>query len=142
MAINKTFSTIYILAGLYNFSILIFCNFFRKNLGEIDDIFNFNGIIAILLWGLAYMSIHNKYEDLILLNIVFFIEKLFYYIHWLVWIIKNFHNIKPLFVYDKMIGLFFSGYGVGDLCFGLFFLYMSFLSFRKQTKVSEKTRTE
>ncbi len=143
MAINTTYSKIYILAGLYNFSILIFCNFFKKNLGEIDELFNFNGTIAILLWGLAYMSIHNKYEDLILLNVVFFVEKMFYYIHWLIWIIDNIYNIKPLFLTDKMFGIFFSIYGVGDVCFGLFFLFMSFISFRKQiNSKDEKLRSE
>ena len=43
---------------------------------------------------------------------------------------------------DKMIGLFFSIYGVGDLCFGLFFLFMSLLSLRKQRNVNEKSRNE
>lgn len=134
MAQNKIFSSLYIIAGLYNFSILIFCNFFRKDLGEIDEVFNFNGIISILLWGLAYMSIYNKYEDLILLNFIFFIEKLYYYIHWIIWIVNNLNNLKPLFLQDKMKGVFFSVYGFGDIVFGVFFLFMGYLAYAKSKK--------
>jgi len=134
MAFDKVFSKIYILAGLYNFSILIFCNFFRKNLSELDEIFDFNGIISILLWGLAYMSIYNKYSDLPLLNMVFFIEKLYYFIHWLIWFVDHIHYLKPLYLKDKMNGIFFTVYGIGDLLFGIFFFIVSLLSILKRNK--------
>jgi len=52
----------YIFAAIYNFSILIFCKLFTNDLGKYDDLFNFNGIIMILLWGMSYVSIYRKYR--------------------------------------------------------------------------------
>ena len=132
---------IYTLAGLYNFSILIFCEFFNKNLGKVDDLFNTNGVINIILWGMAYISISQHNEKLFLINFVFFIEKLFYFHHWITWILVNIDNLKLMFENDKMNFLFFSIYGIGDLLFGLFFVFIAYRSlFYKENLEKEKTK--
>lgn len=143
---SKLCSFLYILAGLYNFSILIFCNFFRKDLSMYDEIFNRNGIISILLWGLAYMSICRVYHKVILLNLVFFFEKIFYFINWVVFMSENYRHLGSLYNQDKLLGIFFLSYGIGDILFGLFFFYISFSSFIQwridQVEKQTKQKTE
>lgn len=117
-------SNIYILAGLYNLSILIFNGFFTNDLLTLADneTFSTTGMIGIILWGLAYMSIYKDFDKLPLLNLVFAIEKFYYGYRWLLWHTNQHNDIKKL---DMLTGLFFSIYGLGDFLFGIFFAYMA-----------------
>jgi hypothetical protein len=118
----------YLLAGIYNFSILVFCKLFSNNLGRYDSLFNFNGIIMILLWGMSYISISRSYRKEPFLNLVFFIEKMYFVYKWVIWMLNNHKNLSNLFNEDIFTGLFYSVYGIGDLLFGLFFLSMALTS--------------
>lgn len=120
-------SIVYILAGLYNLSILIFNKMFtNKWLSFYDnDIFSNHGMISIILWGFAYMSIYKNYASLPLLNMVFAIEKFYYAYRWISWHSK--HNVVDIYQNDLLTGLFFTVYGFGDLLFGLFFLWQAFI---------------
>lgn len=120
-------SLIYILAGLYNFSIIIFSKGFSNELIDKYDgeHFNLHGNLSILLWGLAYISIYNRYKQVSGLNFVFAIEKFYYFYIWINWMKLNHMNLSTMINEDLLTGLFFSIYGVGDLLFGLFFLYNS-----------------
>ncbi len=125
---SETYYLGYILAGIYNFSILIFSKLFTNNLGKYDDLFNFNGIIMILLWGMSYVSIYRKYREVPLLNFVFFIEKMYFVYKWIIWMGNNSQNLTSIFNEDIFTGLFYSVYGIGDFAFGLFFLLMGLFS--------------
>lgn len=120
-------SMMYILAGLYNFSIIIFSKGFSNELLDKYDRehFNLHGVISILLWGLAYISVYNRYKQVSGLNFVFAIEKFYYVYIWINWMKLNHMNLSTMINEDLLTGLFFSIYGVGDLLFGLFFLYNS-----------------
>jgi hypothetical protein len=74
------------LAGAYNiFGVLIFSNFFRNSLlSSLDPaVFSSVGLIAIILWGLAYCSVARSYQSSPYLVLVFFIEKMLYTTTWL-----------------------------------------------------------
>ena len=77
------------------------------------------GLIAIMLWGLAYISVRKNYTSVPWLLAVFVIEKLVYVLVWLNWLFSN--SLNSLYDQDIFAGLFFSIYGLNDLLFGLFF---------------------
>jgi hypothetical protein len=137
----KIISYIFVIAGLYNFSILIFSKFFTNPLLEkYDNLFNFNGTIGILLWGMAYISIYKSYNKVPILNIVFFIEKMYYVYSWIMWLNKE--SIDKVFQEDFLTGLFYAVYGIGDLFFGLFFLYNGLKSGFKENQNNDITLKE
>ena len=115
---------LYIIAGTYNFSILIFSKFFQNQLFDKYDAehFSFHGIISILLWGLAYMSISKIYQKVPYLNLVFAVEKFYYFWVWMKWMKSNSYQLGSMLSEDPLNGLFFTVYGIGDLLFGLAFL--------------------
>jgi hypothetical protein len=121
------FSYVYILAFSFNFSILIFNRCFTSDLLQNYDNSTFSnlGVVSILLWGLAYLSIRNHYTNLCFLNFVFFIEKMIYVFIWFNWIKTNSHKLPDMYQEDFFNGLIFSIYGIGDFIFGVFFLLMS-----------------
>jgi hypothetical protein len=121
--------SIYILAGIYNLSILIFP---QAKLELYDPIlFNWHGIISILLFGLAYASIYNKYVSVPSLNIVFAMVKFYYFYKWFIWIDYG-TSIQRVYQDDPFTSLFFACYGIGDLLFGFFFLYNALLNNNKE----------
>ncbi|WGE89277.1 hypothetical protein NYR89_09935 [Actinobacillus arthritidis] len=74
----------FILAGIYNLvGILGFTQFFTNpTLMENDPVvFSWLGQIAIILWGLAYLSVSRSFWKVPYLVIVFFIEKMLYAAH-------------------------------------------------------------
>lgn len=71
------------IAGAYNCCILFPSRFLSDTLADVDP--NFSGMTCklILLWGLAYISIAERFEVAPLTCLVFAVEKLLYVIHWL-----------------------------------------------------------
>jgi len=124
---SPSYSNFYILAGLYNFSILMFSKLFTNNLFEKYDSahFNLHGVISVVLWGLAYISVYKHHHKLFLTNFVFAIEKFYYAYIWATWMRSNHMNITAMINEDLLTGSFFAIYGVGDFLFGLFFSYMA-----------------
>jgi hypothetical protein len=123
----------FILAGVYNFSILIFSKLFTNDLGKYDDLFNFNGVIMVILWGMAYISIYKNFRQVPFLNFVFFIEKMYFVIKWVTWMGKNSNNLNNIFKDDILTGIFYTVYGIGDFVFGIFFLAMAISSFKRSS---------
>lgn len=83
------------------------------------DVMGYFGLIGIVLWGLAYISVFDKYNQMRWLVGVFAIEKSAYVIAWL-----DFMNSRSLsFVYemDVFAGIFYTIYGANDFVFMLFF---------------------
>lgn len=122
---STTISKLFLFAGLSNIlGVLIFSKFFTNEvmMAAQPAVMNYFGLISIILWGLAYISVRNSYAAVPWLLAVFVIEKAVYVILWLNWLFSN--SLGNLYEQDTFAGLFFSIYGANDLLFGLFFGYV------------------
>lgn len=129
-----TISKIFLFAGLSNIlGVLIFSKFFTNEvmMEAQPMVMGHFGLIAIILWGLAYISVRKNYTSVPWLLAVFVIEKLVYVLVWLYWLFSN--SLSGLYEQDIFAGLFFSIYGLNDLLFGLFFGFV-FLKVRSTPK--------
>jgi len=119
---DKTITKGFIVAGFLNASVLIFSRFFTNDtILEFDpEVMSNFGLLMILLWGFAYISVAKKYEHVKWLVAVFTIEKLIYGYIWTNWILNN--NISAVFEKDTMAGIFYAVYGLNDWIFFVFFL--------------------
>lgn len=97
---KKTISKGFIVAGLMNMSVLIFSKLFSNPvIAEYDAVVMSNfGLLMIVVWGLAYMSIANSYQEVKWLVGVFVIEKFIYGFIWTKWMLN--HNIADVFKKD------------------------------------------
>src|SRR3970282_710078 len=77
---NITITQGFIIAGLMNLTVLIFSRFFTNpTIPEFDPVVMSNfGLLMIVLWGLAYMSIAKNFRDVKWLVGVFVVEKFIY----------------------------------------------------------------
>jgi hypothetical protein len=130
---DSTIAKGFIIAGLMNMSALIFSRFFTNpTIPEFDPVVMSNfGLLMIVIWGLAYISIANKCHYVKWLVGVFAIEKFIYGYVWTTWLIKN--NIKDVYEKDLMAGIFYSIYGINDWIFFVFFIliFIYLLKFKK-----------
>ncbi|MEM5538626.1 hypothetical protein [Olleya sp. AS48] len=128
---NKLISKGFILAGVMNSSVLLFSRgFTNKTINAYDpDVMSNFGMLMILIWGLAYISIAYRFKNVKWLVAVFAIEKLIYGCVWLQWMMTN--DIGNVYKEDKMAGIFYSIYGLNDWLFCVFFLYV-FIRLLKQ----------
>ena len=136
---NKTITLGFIIAGLMNLTILIFSRLFTNStIPEFDPVVMSNfGLLMIVLWGLAYMSIAKNYHKVKWLVGVFVIEKLIYGYVWINWILNN--NISEVYKEDLMAGIFYSIYGINDWIFFMFFLFVFIKIFKmKNSSFPEK----
>lgn len=124
---HRPLSKGFILAGLANMTALIFSRFFTNTtIAEFDPVVMSNfGLVMILVWGLAYISVAKSYQDVKWLVGVFAIEKLIYGLVWINWIFHN--SLSAVYEKDMMAGLFYSVYGINDW---LFFIFFSFVFIR------------
>lgn len=123
MTIKKTTITKgFIIAGLMNASVLIFSRFFTNStIPEFDpQVMSNFGLLMILVWGLAYISVAKNYDNVKWLVLIFAIEKLIYGWVWTNWILNN--DISEVYAKDKMAGVFYSIYGINDWVFFVFFV--------------------
>ena len=118
---DSTITKGFIIAGLMNMSALIFSRFFTNHtIPEFDPVVMSNfGLLMIVIWGLAYISMANKFNYVKWLVGVFAIEKFIYGYVWITWLINN--NIKDVYEKDLMAGMFYSMYGINDWIFFVFF---------------------
>lgn len=116
----------FIISGLMNASVLVFSRFFTNAvIPEYDaDVMSNFGLLMILVWGLAYISVAKNYDKVKWLIGVFAIEKLIYGCIWIYWIANT--NLSEVFQKDTMAGLFYSIYGINDWFFCIFFFYVYF----------------
>jgi len=80
------------------------------------------GLLMIVVWGLAYISVNKTYRNLKWLVAVFAIEKFIYAIAWLQWSLKN--ELNTVYEQDTLAGVFYTIYGANDFIFFLFFTYV------------------
>lgn len=119
---KETISKGFIIAGLMNMSVLAFSRLFTNPvIAEYDPVVMSNfGLLMIVVWGLAYMSVAKNYKHVKWLVAVFAIEKFIYGFCWILWMLSN--NVSTVFAKDKMAGAFYATYGVNDWVFCIFFL--------------------
>lgn len=120
----------FILAGLMNFSVLVFSRGFTNeaiNQADPSVMSNF-GLLMIVLWGLAYIAAAKvasvNFAALKWLAAVFAIEKLVYGLVWINWHLNN--SLSELYSQDLFAGVFYGIYGLNDLLFMLFFAWVVF----------------
>jgi hypothetical protein len=118
---DTTISKGFIIAGLMNMSVLIFSRLFTNStIAEFDPSVMSNfGLVMIIIWGLAYISIFKNYHKVKWLVGVLAIEKLIYGLVWINWMLHN--TISDVYDKDIMAGLFYSIYGINDWAFFIFF---------------------
>ncbi|MFI8377288.1 hypothetical protein [Leeuwenhoekiella sp. NPDC079379] len=123
----------FIAGGLMNMSVLVFSKFFSNPvITEYDPVVMSNfGLLMIVIWGLAYISVTKSYQHVKWLVGVFVIEKLIYGIIWINWLLN--HNLPEVYEKDTLAGLFFSMYGVNDWLFFGFFLVIFIRLMRKNS---------
>ena len=121
----------FIAGGLMNMSVLVFSKFFSNPvITEYDPVVMSNfGLLMIVIWGLAYISVNRSYQHVKWLVGVFVIEKLIYGVIWINWLLN--HNLSEVYKKDTLAGLFFSMYGVNDWLFFGFFLVVFIRLMRK-----------
>jgi hypothetical protein len=131
----------FVLAGMMNIAgPLIFSSFLtNKIIPEMDpDVMSNFGLIQIAVWGLIYIAMSQKYDQLKWLIGVFVIEKLIYSLNWTSWILNN--SITSVYEKDSMAGIFYTLYGINDWFFFLFFSVV-FLKLLNQQNTRATPRT-
>ncbi|TMM29063.1 hypothetical protein FDT66_11790 [Polaribacter aestuariivivens] len=122
---KNTITKGFILSGLSNIvAVLILSRFFTNEfIPKYDNIVMSNfGLLMIVVWGFAYISVAKNYSKVKWLVAVFAIEKLIYAIIWILWRLNN--EVSPIFNEDIMAGIFYSIYGINDIIFFFFFSYV------------------
>jgi len=97
-------------AAAYNFCILLVTKgLTSKSFFKVDPLFDRNGCVLVLVWGLAYLSTAWSYSHTPWTMAVFALEKAFYAAHWA----RTVRSLK-LPKGDFLSTFFFSLYGLGD----------------------------
>jgi hypothetical protein len=132
---SKTISKGFLVAGLFNMTVLVFSRFFTNAaIPETDPVVMSNfGLVMIVVWGLAYISVAKTYYSVKWLVGVFALEKLIYGFIWIDWMLNN--SVMDVFSKDKMAGIFYAVYGVNDWLFFIFFLlvFVRLIKFRNNS---------
>ncbi len=126
----------FIIAGLSNILGVIICSKAFTNdvmLETQPEVMSHFGLISIVLWGFAYISVCKSYTQVRWLVGVFVIEKLAYVIAWLAFITS--HSLSYVYKMDVLAGIFYTIYGVNDFIFMLFFGFV----FLQRGQVPSKT---
>lgn len=132
---NETIIKGFILAGLMNIlGVLVNSRFFTNVvIPETDPVIMSNfGLLMIVIWGLAYITVSKNYDTVKWLVFIFAIEKFIYGFAWLKWILNN--NISDVFKKDTAAGIFYSIYGINDWIFFIFFSFVFVHLISKKTK--------
>lgn len=125
----------FVIAGLMNFSVLVFSRgFTNEAINTADPVVMSNfGLLIIVLWGLAYIAAAKvDISNIKWLAAVFAVEKLVYGLVWIIWQLNN--SLSDLYATDAFAGIFYTIYGFNDLMFMLFFAYVFVAAFKNQAK--------
>ena len=117
----------FILAGLMNFSVLLFSRGFTNTaINEADPVVMSNfGLLMIVVWGLAYLAAAAVNANIKWLAGAFALEKLVYVIVWINWQLG--HSLETVYSADLFAGIFYSIYGLNDFAFMGFFAWVFFI---------------
>jgi hypothetical protein len=115
----------YLVAGLVNLGGVLF---FSKGFTNADlaplypEVFSNFGLVLILLWGLAYLSVHRRWKENVHLALVFALEKLCYIIVWVYWMSRHGSELPEILGRSPLSGIFLIVYGPNDFIFMLIFV--------------------
>ncbi len=111
----------FVLAALYNLGIVPLSRGFSDVLAAHDPLYGAAGCVVIVLWGLAFFALRNRYAVAPALAAVFCLEKAFFVVHWALWMREHGGGLPDLWAADPPTALFYATYGVGDAAFMVFF---------------------
>ena len=125
------------LSGISNIAgVLVFSRFFtNKTINEADPVIMSNfGLLMIVVWGLVFLAVVKKWEQLKWVIGVFVIEKLIYGLSWVKWIMSN--DLSSVYKKDTMAGIFYTIYGPNDWLFCIFYLtvFIYLIKLEKQNR--------
>ena len=126
----------FIFAGLSNILGVIICSKAFTNdvmLATQPEVMGYFGLISVVLWGFAYISVSKSYNQVRWLVGVFVIEKLAYVVAWLALISSR--TLSSIYEQDVLAGVFYTIYGANDFIFMLFFGFV----FLKRGQLPSKT---
>lgn len=121
---DNVISFFFVLAGLYNLVGILYPTrfFLDQTISTIDPVvFSWLGQVNIVLWGLAYWAVSFSFYKVPKLIFLFFIGKLVYAVIWGFWYVENGAVLQELATTQPILANIFQFYGIGDLCFALFF---------------------
>lgn len=124
---KKTITKGFIAAAVINIAgVLTFSRFFTNSvISEFDPVVMSNfGLLMIVIWGFAYLSVSNTYQKVKWLVGVFSVEKFIYGFVWAKWMLNN--DLSAVYAKDTMAGVFYTIYGINDWIFFIFFSYVFF----------------
>lgn len=122
----------FILGGLINITgVLLATKGFSSNAPHVLDpiVMSQFGMMMIMVWGLAYISVAKNYAAVPWLAALFCVEKAIYSAAWICWHSKN--SLEAAFELDTMAGIFYSVYGINDILFTIFFAWVFITTVRK-----------
>ena len=124
----------FIAAGLANILGILICSMGFSNalLTSLSPmVFSIFGLLSVILWGLAYLTVARTYSQVPYLVVVFAVEKLVYVITWILWLTQSGQTLPGLFSQSPITAIFFALYGLNDLVFGLFFAAVATKTLRR-----------
>ncbi|HMV42330.1 MAG TPA: hypothetical protein PK079_10330 [Leptospiraceae bacterium] len=119
----------FIAAGFTNIAgVLLFSKFFTNPfMNEASPVVMSNfGLLMIIVWGFAYISVSTAYQNVPWLVLLFTVEKLIYTISWILWFKQN--DLTFPYTKDLFAGLFYTLYGFNDFLSMLFFGWVFWIS--------------
>ncbi|HEY4629600.1 MAG TPA: hypothetical protein VIH02_09990 [Flavobacterium sp.] len=125
------------LSGISNIAgVLVFSRFFtNKTINEADPVTMSNfGLLMIVVWGLVFLAVVAKWEQLKWVIGVFVIEKFIYGLTWAKWMMNN--DLSSVYKKDTMAGIFYTIYGPNDWFFFMFYLivFIYLIKLEKQNR--------
>jgi hypothetical protein len=125
----------FLIAGCVNFfgTLVVSRGFTNRLLTSLDPVvFSHFGLIAIMLWGMAYVAVSKSYQQVPYVVFVFMVEKFVYAIAWILWLTRSGHQLSGLLSDAPMTGAFYLTYGVVDFLFGVFFAWVACTTLRER----------
>ena len=122
---DTTITKGFIAAAIANIGgVLIFSKFFTNSvIAEFDPVVMSNfGLLMIVLWGFAYLSVSKHYSKVKWIVGVFAVEKFIYGFIWIKWMLNN--DLSAVYSKDILAGAFFAVYGINDWIFFIFFSFV------------------
>ena len=123
----------FIAAGVMNIAgVLMFSRLLSNTaINDADPVVMSNfGLVMIMVWGLAYLGAAFVVANVRWLAAAFAVEKLVYVAAWAMWHSNN--SLATLFGKDLFAGVFYSIYGLNDLVFMLFFVWLFYAQSRSK----------
>ena len=117
--------------GVLTFSL----GFTNRHISSVyPEVMSVFGLMMIIVWGFVFIAAGYS-ENFKYLSAVFAVEKTAYVISWFLWILRPEANLSAVFQQSILSGLFYALYGVNDLLFGIFFIWV-FITLQKEKSVS------